>query len=216
MCKAQNDERARVDPARLTDALNEKLGAATTKLHELREAEQPRMTAQHDPKAIVEHLLTSARSLSLAAETFAKDNWPEGDLSAWRRQWQRALDPQDEQLWHYMRVNRNWADHGDGAGLIPINIPMPVERSHNPSAILLGINPYNPVPTKGGVRFAKYPDVSASEVCNTYLGLCRRYIEDFHNENGAHPPLPAAQASKVEGSEAVKMIPGVVEPDGLG
>jgi hypothetical protein len=189
---------ATVDPARLEGALREKLGAAQWKLHELREAEQPRFTPNLEPQTLIAHFLLSARGVHATAKTFAEASWLKGDFAAWRTRWEDSLSPPDVALWDNMQDERDAADHGDGAGLIPIRIPLPRQDCHlqNSTQLLMGLPGYKTDSFKGGMRFEAYPNEPASAVCFKYLELCRRFDADFLQENalrtGGPLPQPAA------------------------
>jgi hypothetical protein len=52
---------ATVRPGKISDALHEKLSAASWKAHELRESEQPRVTGNLNARHIISDFLYSAR-----------------------------------------------------------------------------------------------------------------------------------------------------------
>ncbi len=187
---------ATVDPARLEVALHEKLGAASWKLSELRDAEQPRLTPNREPQTIIPHFLTSARGVHATIETFTKKSWPQGSFAAWRKQWEASLSADEVTLWDNMQDERDASEHGDGADLIPVQIPIepPLDNSSH-SVILLSLPAYRPVSWKGGVRFKSYPDTFASAVCFNYLELCRRFVDDFLRDNAALAEYQAAIAN---------------------
>jgi hypothetical protein len=83
-----------------------------------------------------------------------------------------------------MRSERVAQEHGEGAGLTQIMIP--ITRGQMPQDFtnyaLLRI-PRPPGPSKGGFRFTAYPDRPASEICRDYLALCRRFADDFERDH---------------------------------
>jgi hypothetical protein len=194
--------RSAVDPARLRTALHQKLGSAYWRVSDLYNAEQPRFTAT-EPQGIIPHFLTSARGVCLTAETFAEDSWPVGDFRIWLARWEARLASDDLLLWCYMREQRNACEHGDGADLTRFQIPIDQEpdiSDKNYAAILLSMPRNQSRFWKDGVRFKVYPDKPVSEVCISYLKLCRRFVDDFLQENaaradGSQPPSPATSAS---------------------
>jgi len=168
---------ASVDPARLATALHEKLGAAYWKLSELRQSEQPRLTPNLEPQTIIPHFLTSARGVHSTANTFASSSWRQGEFGIWRKQWEATL---------------SLDELGDGADLMPIQIPIPPQEglSRDSTLLLAGLPAHRSESFKGGVRFKSYPDKLASEVCFAYWELCRRFVDDFLRDNAARSEPP--------------------------
>jgi hypothetical protein len=183
---------ASVDPARLATALHEKLGAAYWKLSELRQSEQPRLTPNLEPQTIIPHFLTSARGVHSTANTFASSSWRQGEFGIWRKQWEATLSLDELALWDRMQDERDAAEHGDGADLMPIQIPIPPQEglSRDSTLLLAGLPAHRSESFKGGVRFKSYPDKLASEVCFAYWELCRRFVDDFLRDNAARSEPP--------------------------
>jgi hypothetical protein len=77
---------ATVRPGKISDALHEKLSAASWKAHELRESEQPRLTGNLNARHIISDFLYSARGVHSTARTFVQERMSGGavalDLSA--------------------------------------------------------------------------------------------------------------------------------------
>jgi hypothetical protein len=155
---------------------------ALSKLHGLRKAEQPQFTPNLDPWALVAEFLSSARGVYPTAKTYCDGLQPPapGRFTRWRDTWEGQLSRADLDLWRRMEDERHRHEHGDGAALITVDIPVPMEFTH-PNPIVLGLSAAeaNPPSYKNGVRFKGYPERPASEVCEQYLALCRRFVEDL-------------------------------------
>ena len=84
-----------------------------------------------------------------------------------------------------MQDQRDADEHGHGADLVSVAIPIALEWMPTNTVLLgLGIGD-QPTASKGGVRFSAYPDKPASEVCAAYLQLCRRFVDDFLRDHAA-------------------------------
>jgi hypothetical protein len=173
---------AKVDPARLADALHRKLAEATQQLADIQKADRPEFT-NVDPGGAVNHFIASARGVCPVAETFGKQELPAGAFVSWRANWERQLSPDHLTLWNHMRVQREAREHGDGPALVFVEIPLP-PSDYQPNAAIFGLRSRSRT-YKGGVRFESYPDRSASDVCRDYLELCSKFVQDFLRDHAA-------------------------------
>jgi hypothetical protein len=154
-------------------------------LLELRKAEQPQVGGNESHHDTVVHFLQSARGVYPVAETFGTAWLPGGGFWTWLDKWEQRLTRADRALWGYMQDQRDWNEHGAGAALIPVAIPVVLDyMPQNPTLLNLGTGG-QPTASKGGVRFAQYHDKPASEVCDAYLQLCRQFVEDFLRDHAA-------------------------------
>jgi hypothetical protein len=174
---------ATVRPEKLREALNAKLGTAGISVHELQQAEAPELNRHWDPRAIVITFLHAARGVYPTAETFGKSQ-PGVSFEAWYQGWLSGLGTAEQALWRLLRDERVAQEHGDGAGLTSVFIPIMrgvgmLEIRNNSSP--LGIPPAQG--SKGGVRFAAHPSRPASEVCEEILQLCKRFVADFTRDH---------------------------------
>jgi len=97
-----------------------------------------------------------------------------------------------------MQEQRDWDEHGDGAELVPYAIPIQFDHQHF-NGVVLGLGPEAHLKgTKGSVRFGRYRERPAGEVCAAYLALCQRFVDDYLREP-AHvaviPPPGTASTS---------------------
>lgn len=147
-------------------------------LLKLQEAEQPRVGGD-EPRDLVVHFLKSARGVHPVAKTVHNDWVPGSTFDDRCDQWEQGLATDAEcELWHYMQDQRDWDEHGDGAALVSVAIPIPLDFEPNVTVFAQG-TAGRPTMAKGGVEFAKYPNRKASEVCSEYLALCRKFVDDF-------------------------------------
>jgi len=191
---------ATVAPSKLVNALDTKLSAARRKVLDLQRAEEPRVDgiSHHD---LVIHFLKAARGVYPVVKTF-HDAWLQGhSFEAWLTSWEQGLIPADLALWQYMQDQRDRDEHGDGADLVSVDIPVMLDHQQPYNAALYGVGPEGqPKASKGSVRFGKYPHRRVSEVCAEYLTLCQRFMDDYLRE-----PVHAAtiRPSSVSGAAPV-------------
>jgi hypothetical protein len=179
---------ATVSPQKLKEALQAKLGTARFAIHDLRESERPETNRHWRAHQYVVDFLHAARGVYPIVETFSKNRLPQG-FKAWVNDWElRKLCQSEQILWQQMRDERVSQEHGEGAGLIPVLIPIKSrDQSQNyRNAVLLGADITQNRQSKGSVRFVAYPNQLASEVCEEYLSLAQRFVNDFLSE---HPHL---------------------------
>lgn len=164
-----------VQPAELRPALQAKLSDATWQCHHMREQEQPRLTTHLDLHSIVAHFLPAARGVWPTAQTFAKGQGV--DFNAWYQNWLNRLTADECDSRRQLRADRVAQEHGAGADLISYEIDV----TGDPSIILHQGIPgvERPRSTKGGVRFAAYPNRPASAVMAEWLALAQRFVADF-------------------------------------
>jgi len=165
-----------VRPDNLRAALAAKLAAAMSQSVDLREAEQPRVTPHLNPREIVGSFLQYASSVYPVADTFGRAQAGDLQFDAWYRQWMETLGDVDRALWKQLRDERARQEHGQGAALMDREISVSADPS---------ITAHEPAPgaradvRKKLVRFAAHPDRAASDLCDDYLRLARRFADDF-------------------------------------
>jgi hypothetical protein len=165
-----------VRPDNLRAALDAKLAAAMSQLVELREAEQPRVTLHLNPREIVDTFLMYACRIYPIADTFGRAQAGDLQFDAWYGQWIGKLGDADRALWKQLRDERARQEHGQGAALIEVEISVPSDPS---------ITVHQSVPgaradvRKRIIRFAASPNRAASNVCDDYLRLAKRFAGEF-------------------------------------
>lgn len=178
--------RATVAPSELAHTLHTKLDAAKLRLLDVQKAELPRGGGSESHRELVMQFVRSARGVYPVAKTFGKDWLPGNRFKRWRDKWEGDLTDAEQTLWHHVQELRDIDEHGEGAPLIPVAIPVAVDDCVPANAALLGLGPgHQPTATKIGAGFSPYPNKPASEVCAAYLQLCQRFVSDFVRD---HPP----------------------------
>jgi hypothetical protein len=172
--------RVTVAPSELARTLHTKLDAAKLKLLDVQKAEQPRGGGSESHRDLVMQFVRSARGVYPVAKTFGKDWLPGNRFKVWRDKWEDGLAAAEQTLWHHVQKLRDIDEHGEGAPLIPVAIPVALDDCVPTNAALLGLGPgHQPTASKIGAGFSPYPNKPASEVCAEYLQLCRRFVDDF-------------------------------------
>ena len=165
-----------VRPDNLRAALAAKLAAAMSQLVELREAEQPRVTPHLNPREIVGTFLLYASGVYPIADTFGRAQAGDLQFDAWYGQWMEKLGDVDRALWKQLRDERVRQERGQGAALIEVEISV----SSDPSITVQQSVPGARADVRKKLfRFAASPDRAASDVCDDYLRLARRFADDF-------------------------------------
>ena len=165
-----------VRPDNLRAALDAKLAAAMSQLVELREAEQPRFTPHRNPREIVGTFLLYACRVSPIADTFGRTQAGDLQFDAWYGQWIEKLGDADRALWKQLREERVRQELGLGTELIEVEIPV----SSDPSITVQQSPPGARADVrKKLLRFAAAPNRAASDVCDDFLRLARRFADDF-------------------------------------
>jgi hypothetical protein len=165
-----------VRPDNLRAALDAKLAAAMSQLVELREAEQPRVTAHLNPRTIIESLVSYVGRVYPIADTFGRTQAGDLQFDAWYRRWIDALGPIERALWKQLRDEHMRQEHGNAAELVEVEISVASDPA---------ITGQHPAPgthadlRKRLVRFAVAPNRAASDVCQDYLKLAKRFVHDF-------------------------------------
>jgi hypothetical protein len=127
-----------------------------------------------------------ARGVYPVVKTFGKDWLPGNRCRVWHAKWESGLTDAEQTLWRHVQELRDIDEHGEGAPLLPVSIPVAVDDCVPTNAALLGLGAsHQPTASKVGAGFSPYLDKSASEVCAQYLQLCRRFVDDFLRD---HPP----------------------------
>ncbi len=165
-----------IRPDNLRAALDAKLAAALGRLDELREADQPRLTLHLSPREIIGAFLDYVRSIYRIADIFARGQVGELQFNAWYQQWWGNLSDTDRALWRYLRDDRVRHEHWKGTDLIELEIAVPSDPSVTAAQSPPGTRAEVP---KQLVRFAAYPNRTASEVGDDCLRLARRFAHDF-------------------------------------
>jgi hypothetical protein len=181
---------ATVTAAQLPEAISAKIAAATLALHELLESEKPMWTDIQDPRRRLNSCVGAARGVFLSIQTFAYESLPgkKQEFWAWVNPWEGSLSGDQRQLWDLMTDHRDAQEHGAGPDLIAVEIPL----DHDPNVTVFTGGPLFPTmrphggsASKGGWRFAAYPDRPASKVCEDYIALMRRFEADFRRDHAA-------------------------------
>jgi len=165
-----------VRPDNLRAALDAKLAAAMSQLVELREAEQPRVTLHLNPREIVGAFLLYACRVYPIADTFGRVQAGDLQFDAWYGQWLEKLADADRALWKQLREERVRQEHGQVAALIEVEISVPSDPSITVRQSVPGARPDF---RKRLVRFAASPNRAASDVCDDYLRLAKRFVGEF-------------------------------------
>ena len=170
-----------IRPDMLKNALGAKLAAAAAQIAALHEAEEPRLTPHLNPRESIAACMMHMRSVHPIADAFGKAQAGDLVFNSWYETWRAGLAKTDLALWdELLHPDRAQREHGHGAELIedeisvaadPSIITHPFQRSSVPE-----------VP-KRRVRFAAHADRPASDVCNDYLRLARRFVDDFLRSN---------------------------------
>lgn len=161
-----------IRPDNLKAALAAKLAAAMSQVIELREAEEPRLTPHINQRAIVATFLVYACGVYSIAETFGNAHVGPLQFIAWYGQWTQALDDADRTLWTQLRNDRARQENGQGAALIELEVPVASDP-------LVTVRPGARPVRKQLVRFATSASRAASDVCDDYLRLAKRFADDF-------------------------------------
>jgi hypothetical protein len=177
---------ANVSRSALASTLDSKLSSATLKLYDLRLGDSEHHPASINSSDDVQSMLSDCRATFLTAKTFGDGHYPPRDVAHWLQDWERKLDSAERDLWDRMTDERDAYHHGEGPSLIGHWVPTPSMGQPQPSYIALGVDTRDlPPPSKGGVRFAAYPDTPVSQICALYLELSYRFVRDFKH---AFPP----------------------------
>jgi hypothetical protein len=165
-----------VRPDNLRAALDAKLAAAMSQLVELREAEQLRVTLHLNPREIIGSFLAYACRIQPIAELFGRTHAGDLQFDTWYGQWMEKLGDADRALWKQLRDERVRLEHGQGAALIDAEISVSSDPSITAQQPRLGARADI---RKQLFRFAASPNRAASDVCDDYLRLAKRFVHDF-------------------------------------
>jgi hypothetical protein len=165
-----------VRPDNLRAALDAKLAAAMSQLVELREAEQPRVTPHLSSREIVGAFLNYARGVYAIAAAFGSQQVGDLQFNSWYAQWTAKLADPDRALWKQLRDDRVPQQHAPSSALTEIEIAVAADPSVTVGQTQPGVRPGV---RKRIVRFATAPDRAASEVCEDYLRLTKRFAGEF-------------------------------------
>ena len=168
-----------VRPDNLRAALDAKLAAAMSQLVELREAEQPRLTQHLNPREAVGAFLLYTRAIYPIVDTFGRAQAGHLQFDAWYGQWRDNLGTPDRALWTQLRDDRVRPEHGKDAALIEIEIS--VDTDQLPPGARRDVR-------KRLLRFAALPERPASDVCDDYLRLAKRFAADFVRDHARFLP----------------------------
>jgi hypothetical protein len=165
-----------VRPDNLKAALDAKIAAAMSRLVELREADEPRITPHLNAKESVTTFLQYAGRVQPIAEAFGREQAGDLQFEAWYGEWTERLGEPDRALWKQFRDERVRQDLGLGTELIEVELAVPAD----PAATAREPGPGASAQVgKRVVRFAAAPNRSASDVCYDFARLARRFAQDF-------------------------------------
>jgi hypothetical protein len=169
-----------VRPDNLRAALDAKLAAAMSQVVELREAEQPRVTPHLSSREIIGTFLGYARGVYSIAAAFGSQQIGDLQFNSWYAQWTAKLSDPDRALWKQLREDRAPQQH-----LAEIEIAVAADPSVTVDQTQPG--------TRAGlrkriVRFATAPERAASEVCDDYLRLAKRFAGEFIRDHVRYLP----------------------------
>ncbi|HEX5045480.1 MAG TPA: hypothetical protein VFX89_00030 [Gammaproteobacteria bacterium] len=165
-----------VRPDNLRAALDAKLAAAMSQLVELREAEQPRVTPHLSAREIIGAFLGYARSIYSVAAAFGSQQVGDLQFNSWYAQWTGKLSDPDRALWKQLRDDRSPQHHGLSSLLTELEIAVAADPSVTVDQTQPGTRPGL---RKRIVRFATAPERAASDVCEDYLRLAKRFAGEF-------------------------------------
>jgi hypothetical protein len=171
-----------IRPDNLRAALDARLAAAMSRLVDLREAEQPRVTMHLNPREIVGAFLLYARGVYPIAVAFGEAHAGHLQFHAWYGRWIEKLGDANRALWKQLGHDRVQQEHAHGAELIEVEISV----ASDPSITAPQPGPH--VVQKQLVHFAAYPNRAASDVCDDYLQLARRFAKDFVRDHARFLP----------------------------
>ena len=155
----------------LKSALHAKLAAAAAQVAGLREAEELRLTPHLNPREMIATFLLVARRIYPIADTFGKAQAGDLVFNSWYQAWRAGLSKADLALWHQLSAGGHEPEL-----LIEDEVSVPADPSiiTHPSRK----SAWPEVP-KRRVRFAAHAKRPASDVCDDYLRLARRFVDDF-------------------------------------
>jgi hypothetical protein len=165
-----------VRPDNLKAALDAKIAAAMSRLVELREADEPRITPHLNAKEIVTAFLQYAGRVHPIAEAFGREQAGDLQFDAWYEKWIERLDDADRALWKHFRDERVRQDLALGTELVEVEIAVPADPASTAQQSGPGARAQV---AKRVVRFAASPNRSASDVCYDFARLARRFAQDF-------------------------------------
>jgi len=174
-----------VRPDNLRAALDAKLAAAMSQLAELREAEQPHVTPHLSSREILSTFLGYARGIYSIAAAFGTQQIGDLQFNSWYAQWTAKLSDPDRALWKQLRDDRTPYQHASSSALTELEIAVAADPSVTVDQTLPG--------TRAGVRkrivrFATAPERAASEVCEDYLRLAKRFAGEFIRDHVRYLP----------------------------
>ena len=165
-----------VRPDNLRAALDAKLAAAMSQLVELREAEELRVTLHLDPREIAATFLHYASGIYPIVDSFGRVQAGDLQFDAWYRLWLEKLSDADRALWKQLRDERAREDRGQGVALVEVEISVPSDPSITVHQLVPGAEADV---RKRLIRFAASPNRVASDVCDDYLRLAKRFVGEF-------------------------------------
>ena len=102
----------------------------------MQRAEQPRVGGNESHHDLVMQFVRSARGVYPIAETFGKSRLPGNGFEAWFGNWENGCTDTERALWHHMQDLRDADEHGDGAVLVPLEIPVVLEDISSNTALM--------------------------------------------------------------------------------
>jgi hypothetical protein len=171
-----------VRPDNLRAALDAKLAAALSRSVDLREADEPRATLHLSPREILGEFFHYLHDVYRIADTFGRSEAGELQFNAWYEQWTARLNDIDRALWKRLRPDRAGKERDD---LIGVEISVPSDPAVTIREALPGAGT---AVRKQLIRFAAYPNRAASDVCEHYLELARRFAQDFVRDHARFLP----------------------------
>ena len=116
-------------------------------------------------------------------------------IKAWRKKWENALTPEEQDLYEFMRLNRNAEVHTTGAALTVENEPVKIGVGGSYSdrtgtlqvfgspSVLLGHDNAAIIQKRRYYLTIDGTKQKATEVCAAYLGLLQRMVAQWEADN---------------------------------
>src|ERR1700722_8573989 len=168
MTVTHQKRRATVSAQQLPGAVQGKIADANMALIELRRLDSPwTQDVSKDYRAALQACMEPARGVVLTIQTFGEEALGRRAFWDWVEQWERSLSPAELAIWELITEARDWQTHGAGPELIEVPIRL------------------DPSTSRSVARFKAQANRPASDACNEYVELVRRFAADFQRNHAA-------------------------------